>query len=114
MYAIFQNGSKQHRVKTGQVIRLEKLNIVTGKIIEFNQVMMISNGDNIQIGNPYLKDYKITAQVLHHGRGNKITIIKFSRRKHFRKHQGHRQYFTDVKITDISSYIENREIYYGT
>lgn len=101
MYAVFQSGSKQHRVSEGQTVRLEKLDITTGKIIEFKQVMLISNGDNIQIGDPFLNSSKIMAEVLAHNRGDKVVIVKFRRRKHFRKHQGHRQWFTEVKITSI-------------
>ncbi|MGP4123571.1 MAG: 50S ribosomal protein L21 [Sodalis sp. (in: enterobacteria)] len=104
MYAVFHSGGKQHRVSEGQTIRLEKLNIAKGETVEFNQVMIISNGgdEEIQIGNPFVNGGKITAQVVAHGRGDKLMIVKFHRRKHFRKHQGHRQWFTDVKITGIS------------
>lgn len=102
MYAVFQNRSKQYRVSKGQIIRLEKLNIMTGATIEFDQVIMIVNNDNIQIGNPFVNGSKITAEVVAHGRDEKIMIIKFRRRKHFRKHQGHRQWFTDVLITNIN------------
>lgn len=103
MYAVFQNGGKQHRVSKGQTVRLEKLDIATGKTIEFNQVILIVNDDYIQIGDPFVKDGKIKAEVIAHGRSNKVMIIKFRRRKHCRKHQGHRQWFTDVKITDIDA-----------
>lgn len=102
MYAVFQSGSKQYRVRTGQIIRLEKLNIITGDIIEFNNVMMVTNNDIIHVGAPFLHEKKIVAKVIAHGRDKKITIIKFHRRKHFRKKQGHRQWFTDVKIISIS------------
>lgn len=102
MYAVFQNRSKQYRVSKGQIIRLEKLNIMTGATIEFDQVIMIVNSDNIHIGNPFVNGSKITAEVVAHGRDEKIMIIKFRRRKHFRKHQGHRQWFTDVLITNIN------------
>ncbi|MCR3755846.1 MAG: 50S ribosomal subunit protein L21 [Sodalis sp. Psp] len=103
MYAVFRSGSKQHRVSEGQIVRLEKLDIVTGKTIEFKQVMLISSGDDIQIGSPFVNDRKIVAEIISHGRDDKIMIVKFHRRKHFRKHQGHRQWFTDVKITSISA-----------
>lgn len=104
MYAVFQNRSKQYRVSKGQIIRLEKLNIMTGATIEFDQVIMIVNSDNINIGNPFVNGSKITAEVVAHGRDEKIMIIKFRRRKHFRKHQGHRQWFTDVLITSINNW----------
>lgn len=103
MYAVFQSGGKQHRVSKGQTVRLEKLDIATGESIEFNQVMMIVKDDDIQIGGPFLNCGKITAEVLAHGRDDKVMIVKFRRRKHYRKHQGHRQWFTDIKIIDITT-----------
>ncbi|WP_395480160.1 50S ribosomal protein L21 [Candidatus Curculioniphilus buchneri] len=101
MYAIFKSGGKQYRVKQGQTIRLEKLDIDTGNSIEFKKIMMIARGETIKIGDPFIKNSKITAKIISHGRSNKITILKFHRRKHFRKHRGHRQWFTDVQIVGI-------------
>lgn len=103
MYAVFQSGGKQHRVSEGQTIRLEKLDIATGETIEFDQVLMIANGEEINIGAPLVDGGKIKAEIIAHGRGEKIKIVKFRRRKHYRKQQGHRQWFTDVKITGISA-----------
>ncbi|WP_159567335.1 50S ribosomal protein L21 [Budvicia diplopodorum] len=103
MYAVFQSGGKQHRVSEGQTVRLEKLDIATGETIEFDQVMMIANGDDVKIGVPYVDGSKVKAEIVAHGRGDKIKIVKFRRRKHYRKQQGHRQWFTDVKITAISA-----------
>lgn len=103
MYAVFQSGGKQHRVSEGQTIRLEKLDIATGETIEFDQVLMIANGDNVTIGAPLVSGGVIKAEIVGHGRGEKIKIVKFRRRKHHRKQQGHRQWFTDVKITGISA-----------
>ncbi len=102
MYAVFQSGGKQHRVNEGQIVRLEKLEIETGHAVEFDKILMISYGENIKIGVPFINGVKINAQVIAHGRGEKIKIVKFRRRKHYRKQQGHRQCFTDVKITSIS------------
>ncbi|MGK2888154.1 MAG: 50S ribosomal protein L21 [Candidatus Malihini olakiniferum] len=103
MYAVFQSGSKQHRVSKGQTVRLEKLDIVTGEVVEFKQVMMIANGEEIKIGVPFVDGGKIKAEVVAHGRGEKVTVVKFRRRKHYRKQAGHRQWFTDVKITGVSA-----------
>ena len=103
MYAVFQSGGKQHRVSEGQTVRLEKLDIATGETIEFDQVMMIANGDDVKIGVPFVDGSKVKAEIVAHGRGDKIKIVKFRRRKHYRKQQGHRQWFTDVKITAISA-----------
>lgn len=103
MYAVFQSGGKQHRVSEGQIVRLEKLDIATGEMVEFDQVLMIANGENIQIGAPLVSGSVIKAEIITHGRGEKIKIVKFRRRKHYRKQQGHRQWFTDVKITAINA-----------
>ncbi|EKN6156000.1 50S ribosomal protein L21 [Yersinia enterocolitica] len=103
MYAVFQSGGKQHRVSEGQTIRLEKLDIATGEAVEFDQVLMIANGEEINIGAPLVVGGVVKAEVVAHGRGEKIKIVKFRRRKHYRKQQGHRQWFTDVKITSISA-----------
>ncbi|WWP00853.1 MAG: 50S ribosomal protein L21 [Candidatus Dasytiphilus stammeri] len=101
MYAVFQTGGKQYRVKSGQIIRLEKLNIDHGKTIDFDQVLMVVNGNNINIGAPLVKGGRVSADIISHDRGQKIKIIKFRRRKHYRKKQGHRQWFTTVKINNI-------------
>ena len=103
MYAVFQSGGKQHRVSEGQTIRLEKLDVATGEAIEFDQVLMIANGEEINIGLPLVAGGVIKAEVVAHGRGEKVKIVKFRRRKHYRKQQGHRQWFTDVKIKAITA-----------
>lgn len=103
MYAVFQSGGKQHRVSEGQTIRLEKLELETGAVVEFDTVMLVANGDNISVGAPFVAGGKVTAEVVSHGRGDKIKIVKFRRRKHSRKQMGHRQHFTEVKITGISA-----------
>ncbi|WP_307746879.1 50S ribosomal protein L21 [uncultured Pantoea sp.] len=103
MYAVFQSGGKQHRVSEGQTVRLEKLDIATGETIEFDQVLMIANGEDVKIGAPLVSGGMIKAEVVARGRGEKIKIVKFRRRKHYRKQAGHRQWFTDVKITGITA-----------
>ncbi|RUO26490.1 50S ribosomal protein L21 [Aliidiomarina minuta] len=103
MYAVFQSGGKQHRVSEGQVVRLEKLENATGDIVEFDQVLMLSNGDDVTIGAPLIKGGKVTAEVINHGRGDKVNIVKFRRRKHSRTQMGHRQWFTEVKITGFGA-----------
>ncbi|BAP58684.1 50S ribosomal protein L21 [Candidatus Tachikawaea gelatinosa] len=101
MYAVFKNGGKQYRVKEGQTIRLEKISDDIGNVVKFDQVLMYSKNDQIFFGNPLLKNSFIKATIISHGKNKKIRIIKFRRRKHHRKHQGHRQNFTEIKITDI-------------
>jgi large subunit ribosomal protein L21 len=103
MYAVFQSGGKQHRVAEGQTVRLEKIEIAPGETVEFDNVLMVSNDDDVKIGTPYVNGSKVTAEVVTHGRGDKIKVVKFRRRKHSRKQMGHRQWFTEVKITNISA-----------
>ncbi|MDH2898942.1 50S ribosomal protein L21, partial [Rahnella variigena] len=79
MYAVFQSGGKQHRVSEGQTIRLEKLDVATGEAIEFDQVLMIANGEEINIGLPLVAGGVIKAEVVAHGRGEKVKIVKFRR-----------------------------------
>lgn len=103
MYAVFMSGGKQYKASKNQIIRLEKLNYPVGTTIEFNKILMIYNNDSIVIGKPFIKDQIIKADIQNHGRLKKIKILKFNRRKHYKKQQGHRQYFTDVKIIDIDN-----------
>jgi len=103
MYAVFQSGGKQHRVSEGQTLRLEKLDVETGATVEFDKVLLVANGEDIKVGAPLIEGSKVTAEVVQHGRGDKIKIVKFRRRKHSRKQQGHRQWFTEVKITGINA-----------
>ncbi|MBY7668576.1 50S ribosomal protein L21 [Vibrio anguillarum] len=103
MYAVFQSGGKQHRVSEGQTLRLEKLDVETGATVEFDKVLLVANGERITVGAPLVEGGKITAEVVQHGRGDKVKIVKFRRRKHSRKQQGHRQWFTEVKITGINA-----------
>ena len=102
MYAVIESGGKQHRVEPGEVLRLEKLDASEGETVNFDKVMMIGEGENIQIGTPFVDGGVVTAEVVSHGRGDKITIIKMRRRKHYRRQAGHRQSFTEVKIKEIS------------
>ena len=103
MYAVITSGGKQYRVIEGQTLKLEKLEAEIGAKINFDQVLMIANGDDIKIGLPLVKGGLVSAEVIGQGRHDKIHIIKFRRRKHHQKSMGHRQYFTEVKITGISA-----------
>ena len=103
MYAVIISGGKQYRVVEGQTLKLEKLDVEVGSAIDFDQVLMIGNGDDIKVGKPLVKGGKVTADVIGQGRRDKVYIIKFRRRKHHQKQMGHRQYFTEVKITGISA-----------
>ena len=102
MYAVFQSGGKQHRVKEGQTIKLEKIEAETGSSIDFDKVLMVGSGADVKVGAPYVDGAKVTAEVVTQGRHKKVKIIKFKRRKHHMKQMGHRQWFTEVKITGIN------------
>ncbi len=102
MYAVITSGGKQYRVTEGQTLKLEKLTADVGSTVKFDQILMVVNGDDIKVGKPNLDSAKVAASVVSHGRHKKIQIIKFRRRKHHRKQMGHRQYYTEVKITQIA------------
>lgn len=103
MYAVFVSGGKQHRVEEGEVLRLEKIEEETGKTIDFDQVLLVGAGEDVKIGSPVVDGATVQAEVLSHGRADKVTIIKFRRRKHSMKRQGHRQWYTEVRIVSISA-----------
>ena len=102
MYAVIESGGKQHKVVEGEVLRLEKLDAAAGEKVSFDKVLMVADGDKVTLGEPLVAGATVSAEVVEQGRGDKVTIIKFHRRKHHRKQAGHRQSFTEVKITDIS------------
>ncbi len=102
MYAVIQTGGKQYRVEAGDRLKIEKLDAVEGDTVAFDKVLLIRSDEGVKAGTPYLKGSTVTARVIAHGRHPKIKIIKFKRRKHHLKRQGHRQYYTEVQITAIS------------
>jgi len=101
MYAVFRTGGKQYRAVPGEVIRVEKIDAEVGAVVEIGEVLLLGTGEDIQIGAPFIDGGKVLATVRSHGRADKVTIIKFRRRKHYRKQQGHRQHYTEIEITDI-------------
>lgn len=103
MYAVIKSGGKQHRVVQGESLKVELLKAEVGQSITIEDVLMVVDGDNIKIGTPVVAGAKVTAEVVTHGRHEKVRIIKFRRRKHHRKQAGHRQYYTELKITGISA-----------
>ena len=102
MYAVIATGGKQYRVEQGEVLRVEKLNAQEGDTVDFDQVLMMGNGDDVNIGTPYVEGGKVSAEVRAHGRAKKIEIVKFKRRKHHRKQIGHRQSYTEIVIKEIT------------
>ena len=102
MYAVIATGGKQYRVEEGDVLRVEKLSAEEGATVDFDQVLMVGAGEDVSIGTPYLEGGKVSAEVRAHGRGDKVEIVKFNRRKHHRKQMGHRQSYTEVVIKKIN------------
>lgn len=102
MNAVIISGGKQYRVAPGQTLKLEKLPQQVGEQINFNQVLLLSDGDAIQAGTPFLTGASVVGEVVEHGRHKKVHIIKMRRRKHYMRRQGHRQDYTEVKITAIN------------
>jgi large subunit ribosomal protein L21 len=103
MYAVVKSGGKQYRVKEGQTVKLEKMDVEIGSTIKLDSVLMIaSDTGDVEMGTPLLENAVVEAAVLSQGRHKKVKIIKFRRRKHHMKQMGHRQYFTEVEITKIA------------
>ncbi|MFK5892452.1 MAG: 50S ribosomal protein L21 [Pseudomonadota bacterium] len=103
MYAVIKTGGKQYKVSEGETLKIEKLNAEAGTSIDLNEVLMVADGDDVKIGTPFLDGGKVSATIESHGRHKKIRIIKFKRRKHYRRQMGHRQDFTEIKIEKISA-----------
>lgn len=101
MYAVIKTGGKQHRVVEGETLKVEKIEVATGDTVQFDEVLLVTSGDDVAIGTPYVSGAAVKAEVVSHGRGDKVRIIKFRRRKHSMTRQGHRQWFTEIKITEI-------------
>ena len=103
MYAVIKTGGKQYRVVAGEKIKVEQIPAEVGAEITLDQVLMVGEGESVQIGTPVLSGAKVTAKVISHGRGKKVQIFKMRRRKHYQKHQGHRQNFTELEISGIAA-----------
>jgi large subunit ribosomal protein L21 len=103
MYAVIATGGKQYRVEKGGVLRVEKLSAEPGATVEFNEVLLVADGDVVRLGKPLLEGGKVTATVEKHDRSDKVRIVKFRRRKHYLRQKTHRQSFTQVRVTDISA-----------
>jgi len=102
MYAVIKTGGKQYRVEEGEVINIEQLLEEVGNVVNFKEVLMVGDGDNVTCGTPHVAKAVVQGEVIKHDRHSKIKIIKFRRRKHHMKQMGHRQNYTQVKITAIS------------
>jgi large subunit ribosomal protein L21 len=102
MYAVFKTGGKQYRASQGDRLRIEKLDAEVGDSIEFDQILLVGEGSDIKVGAPLVDGGRIAAKVTAQGRGKKVEVIKFKRRKNYKRHHGHRQSYTEVEITSIS------------
>lgn len=102
MYAVVFCGGKQHKVSQGDVINVELLNVEAGSTINFDKVLLVSDGTNTKLGEPYVSGAKVSAKVIGEQKGEKVKIVKFRRRKHHQKVTGHRQKYTSLEITQIA------------
>ncbi len=102
MYAVIQTGGKQYRVKEGEYLKIETLPAEAGQHVEFDKVLLIQSDAGVKVGRPFIEGGKVTATIKAHGRHKKVNIIKFRRRKHYMKRQGHRQNYTEIQITGIT------------
>lgn len=103
MYAVFRSGGKQYRASEGDRVRVERLDADEGDAVEFDQVLMVADGADVTLGSPLVEDSRVQGIVTAQGRGKKIVVTKFKRRKNYKRIMGHRQHFTEVEITSIGS-----------
>ncbi len=101
MYAVIESGGKQYRVTEGMICSLEKIDAEEGSTVVFDKILVASDGENVKVGTPYLSSAKIVGKVLNHGKGDKITVFKYTPKKNYRKKKGHRQPYTRVQIEEI-------------
>jgi large subunit ribosomal protein L21 len=102
MYAVIKTGGKQYRVAAGEKLKIEQIPADVGAQIVLDQVLMVGEGDAVKVGTPLVSGAKVSATVVAHGRHDKVKIFKMRRRKHYQKHQGHRQNFTEIQINEIT------------
>jgi large subunit ribosomal protein L21 len=103
MYAVIKTGGKQYRVSAGEKIKVEQIPADVGAEISLDQVLMVGEGETVKIGSPVVSGATVTAKVISHGRHPKVKIFKMRRRKHYQKHQGHRQNYTELEISVINA-----------
>jgi len=103
MYAVIATGGKQYKVTEGETLRVEKLDGEEGSTVKLDNVLMVADGDKVEVGTPNLDKASVTAKITAHGRGDKVEIIKFRRRKHSRRQMGHRQSYTEIEVTEIKT-----------
>jgi large subunit ribosomal protein L21 len=110
MYAVIKTGGKQYKVSPGEKLKVEQIPADVGTEIVIDQVLAVGNGDQFKVGVPILSGATVSATILSHGRGDKIRIFKMRRRKHYQRHQGHRQNYTELFIAGIASELGNVKV----
>ncbi|MFK8078559.1 MAG: 50S ribosomal protein L21 [Granulosicoccus sp.] len=103
MYAVVKTGGKQYRVSQGDRLKVETIQAEAGAEVSLDEVLMVGSGESVTVGAPMVANASVSAKVVSHGRGDKVRIIKFRRRKHHRKQAGHRQNYTELEITGINA-----------
>jgi len=103
MYAVVRTGGKQYRLGVGDSVKVEKLSDEVGNIVELSQILMVSDGGEVKVGTPLVAGASVKAEIVGHGRNKKIRVFKMKRRKKYRRTQGHRQAFTQLKVTEINA-----------
>ena len=103
MYAIIEECGKQYKVTKGDIVFFEKFDIEEGKKVVFDKVILVSDDEKVEVGNPYVKGVKVEGKVISHGKGKKIIVFKYKAKKNYRRKQGHRQPYTKIEITDIKA-----------
>jgi large subunit ribosomal protein L21 len=103
MYAIIKTGGKQYKVQEGDIIRVEKLDVEEGFVVEFDEVLAVNNDNGLKVGTPLVEGAVVEANVLKQGKSKKIIVFKYKAKKNYRKKQGHRQPYTQVQITKINA-----------
>lgn len=103
MYAVFRTGGKQYRAEKGDVLRLEKLDASEGETVDFDEVLLVGEGADIEVGNPLVAGTTVSGKVLRQGKSKKVPVVKFKRRQNYLRQGSHRQFFTEVEITSIGA-----------
>lgn len=102
MYAVFRTGGKQYRAAKGDVLKVEKIDADEGATIEFDQVLLVGEGSDLKVGSPLVSGGSVSGKVVRQGKSRKVPVVKFKRRQNYLRQGSHRQFFTEVEITDIS------------
>ena len=107
MYAVIKTGGKQYRVAKGDEVRIEKLPGEVGDAVMFDQVLLTSDGETVEVGQPFLENSKVVGRITGQGKHRKVLVVKYKRRKGYRRRNGHRQHFSLVRIGDIGSDVQD-------